>query len=315
MYIAQVFKFKHELWRYIVGFFVVFGLGSQIIGMVPLLIAILYKQMSEGSVNLSDEKMIFTLFDSNIMLPILLFSFVVGFIFLWLWVKHVHQQPFKTLYSANSRLNWKKIWFSFIVCTLLVIISTGIDYYISSEDYTLNFKLIPFLILFIVGTLLIPIQASFEEFLFRGYLMQGIGAAAKNKWVPLVITSILFGMMHIFNPEVDKIGYIIMISYIGMGFFFGIITLMDEGLELAVGYHVANNLITALLVTADWTAFQTHSIFKYTGDPTVGWDVFIPIFVVLPIIILVFAKKYKWRGWKEKLFGKIEKPVTVNNQF
>ena len=38
---------------------------------------------------------------------------------------------------------------------------------------------------------------------------------------------------------------------------------MDEGLELALGFHAANNLIAVLLLTADWTAFQTHSILRY----------------------------------------------------
>ena len=37
---------------------------------------------------------------------------------------------------------------------------------------------------------------------------------------------------------------------------------MDEGLELALGFHAANNLCGALLLTADWTAFQTNSILK-----------------------------------------------------
>jgi hypothetical protein len=36
---------------------------------------------------------------------------------------------------------------------------------------------------------------------------------------------------------------------------------MDEGMELALGFH-ANNTIVALLLTSDWTAFQTNSIFK-----------------------------------------------------
>ena len=62
--------------------------------------------------------------------------------------------------------------------------------------------------------------------------------------------------MHIANPEVGKLGMIIMVYYIGTGFFLGIMTLMDEGLELALGFHAANNLIGALLVTADWTAFK-----------------------------------------------------------
>ena len=67
--------------------------------------------------------------------------------------------------------------------------------------------------------------------------MQGLGIMAKNRWVPLVVTSVLFGAMHFFNPEVDKLGYGIMVYYMGTGFFLGIMTLMDEGLELALGFH------------------------------------------------------------------------------
>jgi hypothetical protein len=86
-------------------------------------------------------------------------------------------------------------------------------------------------------------------------------------------------------------------------------TLMDEGLELAIGFHAANNLFTALLVTADWTAFQTHSILKYTGEPSVMSNVYIPVLVIYPLIILVFAKIYKWNSWKTRLFGKVNVPV------
>ena len=82
--------------------------------------------------------------------------------------------------------------------------------------------------------------------------MQGFGNLARNKWFPLVMTSLVFGLMHIFNPEVSKMGYIVLVYYIGTGLFLGLMTLMDEGLELALGFHAANNLIGALLVTTDW---------------------------------------------------------------
>lgn len=314
MYIAQAFKFKHEFWRYISGFFVVFIFGTQLIGMIPLMIALLIKYLSDNSFRNFDEKAIYTLYDSNIMLPLILFSFVIGFFILILWVKYIHKQPISTLYSIKSKLNWKKIWFSFILCGTLVVVSTIVDYYMSPNDYLLNFKLVPFLILFLIATILIPIQASFEEFIFRGYLMQGIGLAAGNKWMPLLFTSLLFGFMHILNPEVEKMGYIVMVSYVSMGLFFGIITLMDEGLELAIGYHIANNLFGALLVTADWTAFQTHSVFKYVGDPSAGLEIFIPVFIILPVLIFIFSKKYKWSNWKEKLFGKVETSIIVDTE-
>ncbi len=86
---------------------------------------------------------------------------------------------------------------------------------------------------------------------------------------------------------------------------------MDDGLELALGFHAANNLVGALLVTADWTAFQTNSIFKDISEPSAGFDVILPVFIVFPILIFIFAKKYKWTNWNEKLFGKLQTiPVT-----
>ena len=135
--------------------------------------------------------------------------------------------------------------------------------------------------------------------------MQGLGILTKTRWVPLFVTSILFGLMHVANPEVEKLGIGLMVYYIGTGFFLGIMTLMDEGLELALGFHAANNLITALLVTADWTAFQTDSILRDISEPTLGLDALIPVFVVFPVLLFVFSKKYKWSNWKERLFGRV----------
>jgi len=86
--------------------------------------------------------------------------------------------------------------------------------------------------------------------------------------------------------------------------------LMDEGLELSLGFHAANNLITALLVTADWTAFQTHSIIKDMSEPSLI-SAIVPPLMIYPILLFVFAKKYKWSGWKEKLTGTIEEPVVI----
>jgi hypothetical protein len=144
---------------------------------------------------------------------------------------------------------------------------------------------------------------------FRGYLMQGFGMLAKNRWFPLLMTSLIFGGLHIANPEVGQLGYVVMVYYIGTGLFLGIMTLMDDGTELALGFHAANNLFTAMLVTADWTAFQTHSILKDVSEPNLEFlDVVFPVFIMFPIILFIFSKVYKWNNWKEKLFGDIHEP-------
>jgi hypothetical protein len=111
--------------------------------------------------------------------------------------------------------------------------------------------------------------------------------------------------MHVANPEVTKLGYGILFFYVGTGLFLGVITLMDEGLELALGFHAANNLITALLVTADWTAFQTDSIYKDISEPVLGWDAIVPVVVIYPILLWIFTKKYGWSHWKSRLTGRV----------
>ena len=95
--------------------------------------------------------------------------------------------------------------------------------------------------------------------------------------------------------------------YYRTGLFLGIMTLMDEGMELALGFHAANNLFTALLVTADWTAFQTHSVLKDLSDPQNAGisDVIIPVFVIFPILLFIFSKKYNWISWHERLLGRV----------
>ncbi|TNJ46553.1 CPBP family intramembrane metalloprotease [Tamlana fucoidanivorans] len=312
MYIAQAYKGLHDSWRYLVGVVIIF-FAWQFIGAIPLGGAVTIKMYLVKDLDKipSDLSGIIELLGSNLFLFLMLLSFVVGLVAVLLTTKLLHKQSIVSLTTARNKIDWKRFWFIFILWGVVSSSFVLVDYFFySPDDFELNFNLVPFLILCVIGILLIPLQTSFEEYFFRGYLMQGLGVLFQNKWAPLIITSIGFGVMHIFNPEVSKLGYIIMVYYIGTGLFLGILTLMDDGLELALGFHAANNLFTALLVTADWTAFQTHSILKDLSDPTemVLMDILIPVFVVFPILLFVLSKKYNWTNWKEKLLGKVVSP-------
>lgn len=257
-------------------------------------------------VNVEDimQEMIET-FGRNLTFAIAVGQLAICLVILLFWVKFIHGQSIRSLTTSRKKIDWKRIFFSFTIWGIFVAISTLILYFLSPENFQINFDPVKFLPFLIIAILLIPLQTSFEEYFFRGYLMQGIGVATKSRLIPLIITSVTFGLMHIANPEVGKLGPIIMVYYIGSGFFMGIMTLMDEGLELALGFHAANNLIGALLVTADWTAFQTHSILKDVSEPTAGFDVLFPVLVIFPILLFIFGRKYKWTNWKEKLTGKV----------
>ena len=304
MYIEQAYKSRHEFWRYLLGVVAIF-FGWQVFGAIPLMAALFTKSDAMEILASGDMGMMSRALGSNLFLFLMLLTFAIGLACLFIWTKLVHKQPIKELTTSRRKVDWGRIIFAFILWSVISAAFVIIDIQLSPDDYEFNFNLEPFLILAVISIVMIPIQTSMEEYYLRGYMMQGIGLMAKNRWVPLFFTSILFGVMHLFNPEVEKLGYGIMVYYIGTGFFLGILTLMDEGLELPLGFHAANNLTTALLVTADWTAFQTDSLYRDISEPILGWDVFVPVLVIYPILLIVFSKKYGWSNWKERLFGTV----------
>ncbi|MGA9239884.1 lysostaphin resistance A-like protein, partial [Robiginitalea sp.] len=262
MYIEQGYRGDLGLWKYLVlpvGF-----IGFMIWNYIM-------------TINASDsvEDMMADLIaqlGNNTVLILLLLPLAIGLFVVLGWTKLVHPQSIRSLTTAREKIDWNRIIFAFVLWGALTAGLTLLDYITSPESYVLNLNWPAFLKLAVVAILLIPLQTSFEEYLFRGHMMQGLGIIFKNRWVPLVVTSAIFGLMHLGNPEVEKLGPGIMVFYIGTGLFLGIITLMDEGMELALGFHAANNLVTALLVTADWTAFQTDSILKDIAEPGLSWD-------------------------------------------
>ena len=303
MFIEQGIRSENKFWKYLLGS--LFIISASFIGQLPLLLAVVAKTMTLGASYPSNNDDIMHFFEPNLTFFLLLISFVFAFAGIYFVVRYLHRQSFLSVTTSRKKVDWSRIWFSFGIWAVFSIISTLVYHFLNPTLYILNFKLIPFAILFVIAIALVPIQTSTEEYVFRGYLMQGFGNLAQNKWFPLLMTSLIFGGMHLFNPEVSKIGNIIFVYYIGTGLFLGILTLMDDGMELALGFHAANNLIGALLLTSDWTAFQTHSIFKDLSEPEAGFDVILPVVLLYPILLFIFSRKYQWNNWKEKLTGKI----------
>jgi membrane protease YdiL (CAAX protease family) len=304
MFIEQGVNSENKFWKYIVGIILI--ITASFMGQIPILVGFFYETIVNGKQYPSNEAEMMRFFEPNLTLFLILISFVFTLFAIYLVVRFLHNQTMLSVTTSRAKLDWNRVFFSFSVWAVFTVISTLLFYYYNPGDFVVNFRPIPFALLVVIGVFLIPIQTSSEEYIFRGYLMQGFANLVKNKWFPLLMTSVIFGSMHLSNPEVIKMGNIIFIYYIGTGLFLGIITLMDEGMELALGFHAANNLVSALLVTSDWSAFQTHSIFKDISEPKAGLDVILPVLVIYPILIYIFSRKYNWSNWKEKLAGKIE---------
>ena len=286
--------------------------GWQILGVLPLIMAVAIKSKSASEFTaFAQENFMTAGLDKNLLLFLMLFMFFIGFIFLGIAIKYIHNRSITSLITSRDKIDWKRFFYGFFVWGILAVVMTYISILLAPENFTWNFNAVPFFILVAISVVFIPFQTSFEELLFRGYFMQGIGILVKNRWVPLLVTSLVFGILHGTNPEVAKLGQSIMIFYIGTGLFFGIVTLMDEGTEIALGLHAINNITAAFFVTTDWTVFQTDALYIDTSEPSVTWEMFLPVFILYPLMLFLFSKKYGWTNWKEKLTGNIIKPSKV----
>jgi len=123
--------------------------------------------------------------------------------------------------------------------------------------------------------------------------MQGAGAWFGNKWLPLIITSLLFGLMHGFNPEVKDFGFWIMMpQYVLFGLVFGILTIFDDGIELAMGAHAANNVFLSIFITHKSSALQTAAVFEQKD--VYPWADFLSLLLVSVLFISLMGILNKW---------------------
>ena len=310
-FIQQAYKGKNEWYHYLFTILLMV-VGWQIVGIIPLTVVAIFHSKDLTDFQRAGANNFMGLgIDANLYLFLMIFMFAVGLWFLFLGIRYLHKRHIQTVITSRKAIDWKRFFYAFSLWFVVVTILLVVDYWGHPQDFVWNFNPVPFLILVLISFLFMPFQTSFEEVLFRGYLMQGLGILARNRWVPLVFTSVVFGLLHSFNPEIKKLGYEIMAFYIGTGFLFGITTLMDEGLELTLGLHAANNIAAALLVTTNWTVFQTDALFIDTSEPNLSMYMYVPLFVVYPLLLWWLSRKYRWTGWKEKLWRKIEKPNTA----
>lgn len=311
MFLRKAHIGQNDFWRYAVTILLV--IAAAVVGGLPLIAVMIAKSVSgEVDEDALQEAMQSSDFsglgiEPNLFLVLMLLQFVAVFFVLWLLIVKLHKKPLNAVLTGRSKLDWSRVWVGFGVWFALMAVSEGISFALDPGNYELQFNLAAFLPLVLIALTLLPIQTSAEELLMRGYLMQGISLISKYRWIPLVITSLVFGLLHGANPEVEKYGFgIMMVGYISIGLTLGIMTLMDDGLELALGVHAANNIFGALFLTFDGSVLSTPAIFKVKEiDPVAGN---IAGVVMCIIFLFIMSRMFNWDNWKDKLFGEIEQP-------
>lgn len=291
---------KNEWWMYVVTIILLtigyIGFGS--LFTIPLVAKAINNGVSLEQIN-ANNNIIFNSevvgLDRNIILLLQFGLFVFAAIGFYIGIKRIHQKPFMSILTGYEKFRFKKFWTAFIIWGTLLIITVVISYFMKPESLKFNFNLSGFLISLLLMLIFMPIQTGLEEVLFRGYLMQGISQVFKNGIIPLIITSLLFGLAHMSNPEVKQYGWPIMLSYYcGFALFMGAVTLLDEGLELAFGIHFANNIISSILINSEHSVIKTYSVFESKTEDPIGEMI---LWLCMSVITFtIFWLKYRWKN-------------------
>ena len=290
---------KNQWWRYAISIVLIL-LFSQLLGILPM---ISYVHTSEGE-NLSyeqwviaEENMDFEALglSKNTGLALMLLSFAIGLGGLFIAVRFIHRKVFMHLINASKKLRWNRIWFAVIVWGGLLLIELITTLLLYGDQLKFQFDVTKFIPLVLISLLLLPVQTSFEELVYRGYYLQMFSLLSKYPIVPVTATSLMFAAMHMFNPEVAAFGWPVMFSYyFAFGFSLALITIWDRGLEIALGVHAINNVFTALAVTTEDSVLQVDALW-ITNTQTINWWTILIYFVFFSVLTYL----YYWYFRKE----------------
>ncbi|MFW2487170.1 CPBP family intramembrane glutamic endopeptidase [Clostridium chromiireducens] len=108
--------------------------------------------------------------------------------------------------------------------------------------------------------LVVFIFIGFSEELFsRGYCMNILKQPKKSWVIPIVISSIIFALLHSNNPGISALAYINLFLF---AVFMGIVCIKTKNLWMAIGYHIAWNYFQGNVFGFLVSGIDTTPIYK-----------------------------------------------------
>ncbi|MGC2997243.1 lysostaphin resistance A-like protein [Streptomyces sp. G35A] len=157
-------------------------------------------------------------------------------------VRWTERRPAGTLSSVTGRLRIRWLAWCLLVAllpvTLLALITVFLpdDGSASGEPATWV-GMRSFLISLAVLAVFVPVQAAAEEYVFRGWLTQAVGAFLRSPWFAVLPQAALFATAHGWGTTW---GFIDLLLF---GLVAGWLTIRTGGLEATIALHVLNNLL------------------------------------------------------------------------
>lgn len=296
MFLSQAELGKNNWWRYLLT--VVIVIGAFILGHTPLFLVVehftsaanLTEAQIESFMALGNFKDIGV--GANLSLFVILIPFSIALAAMLACIHLIHKRPTLSVITSRGRLDIGRIlwgagsWIIFAgIIAALVLPKDQIVY---------QFDFATFVPMAMIALLLIPLQVAAEEVLLRGYILQALARFIKQPLVLLAITTILFLLPHLSNPEFLHGFTKVAPFYAILGAMFGALAILDEGLELPIGVHLGNNLFAAILLSTHDGALNTPSIFQIGVSQVVDALPWFIIAIIATLATLQWKYRFDW---------------------
>lgn len=149
------------------------------------------------------------------------------------------------------------------VMTIIFFILLFTDQITLINDWsTLHFSsyTLAFVVIFIL-------TGFFEEMFFRGYVIQTMKERNNKRWVIYVVSAVVFGLVHITNPNVMSLNGIVgIVNIILVGFLFAYMFEVTKSLMLPIGFHITWNFFQGSVYGFSVSGIPPHGLFEIHID-------------------------------------------------
>jgi membrane protease YdiL (CAAX protease family) len=177
-----------------------------------------------------------------------LFTFVGTLLIIWIFRKFVDKSSFVSMgFAIKNRVT--DILAGILIGLCVMLLGLGILVYFEELE-VIGFSYNSLDLLYAV--LLFVLVSLNEELLMRGYVLNNF-INSFNKYIALIISALLFSLMHAGNPNMDWFSYT---------------SLFLAGILLGATYIYTKNLWFPVALHFSWNFFQTILGFKVSGQQT-----------------------------------------------
>lgn len=232
--------------------------------------------------------------DMTVVFVLLMTQFLVGWLGIVVGERLIVKRKVLAVVTGSKRFRWNRMLLGFGVWMSLMVAYQLVSY--AADPTSLTFVAdwkhwVPYMGIALV---LVPLQGAFEEVAVRGQLLQATFRLAP-RMAPIfhmVLGSLLFAALHIMNNEVSEYGVgLMMAHYFSFGLVLAIFSVIDEGLELAIGIHAGNNLYSLCIVGYPGASLQTPTLFQQ-GQMT-AWIDFVVMIAFVTLAYFIFFGRRK----------------------